>query len=140
MGPFQIYLDHNATTAPSARVREKIPGWLEQWGNPSSIHWAGRGAKTLLRESRQNLARVLGADALEIVWTSGGSEANSLAILGTYLRLNPNPGIHSAKDQYIFSSVEHPSVRQAMMRLKKWGAKVDVVEVRPSGEIDLDQY
>jgi cysteine desulfurase len=127
----RVYLDHNATTKPANFLIEKLPGWIEQWGNPSSIHWAGRGPKALLRDSRRALAQVLGCEALEIVFTSGGSEANNLAIKGVF------DSEKTARDQYIVSAVEHPSVFKTMQHLKTLGARVDVVPVGRDGELDL---
>jgi cysteine desulfurase len=80
----RVYLDHNATTPISDQVRSRVSGWLDSWGNPSSIHQAGRGPKTLMREARSTIAKFLGAGPLELIFTSGGSEANNLAIKGVF--------------------------------------------------------
>ena len=80
-----IYLDHNATTPVHDSIKDRIGGWLDLWGNPSSIHWHGRAPKNLLRDSRQKVAKMIVADSpLEVIFTSGGSEANNLAIRGVF--------------------------------------------------------
>lgn len=127
-----VYLDHNATTPLSEDLKPKIAEWLNSWGNPSSIHFAGRGPKVLLREARQNIARLLGVDALEIIFTSGGSEANNLAFKG--LLDTPLDG----RDQLIISAVEHPSVFKTAESLRARGFRVDCVRVNRDGELDLD--
>ena len=68
-----IYLDNNATTPLSADVRRHLAEGLDAFGNPSSIHWAGRPSKHILRESRRKLAELLHCDPLELVFTGGGS-------------------------------------------------------------------
>lgn len=128
-----VYLDHNATTPVHADIKAKVPEWLEAWGNPSSIHWAGRGPKALLREARSQVASLLGVEALELVFTSGGSEANNLALKGLASIAPPN------RRQVIISSVEHPSVRKAAESLKALGFTIDILRVNRSGEVDLEQ-
>ncbi len=138
----RIYLDHNATTAPSSVVREHIGEWLESWGNPSSIHWSGRGPKALLRDARRSLGALLNCDPLEIIFTSGGSESNNLAIKGIHqaLALGRMRQIGGLRNRYILSSVEHPSVMKPMLQLKSLGADVQFVPVDRDGKIDLDVY
>ncbi|MDX9731966.1 MAG: aminotransferase class V-fold PLP-dependent enzyme, partial [Bdellovibrionales bacterium] len=72
----QVYLDHNATTPPDAEVLARLSSWARDWGNPSSIHQTGRGPKARIRESRDAIARAIGASPLEIIFTAGGSESN----------------------------------------------------------------
>lgn len=131
----RIYLDHNATTPPAAFLNEKLPLWLEAWGNPSSIHWHGRGPKSLLRDSRKTVARFLNCDPLEVIFTSGGSESNNLAIKGVYESLRG-----TGRSRYLLSAVEHPSVTKPMQWLREQGAEVIVIPVNRQGEIDLDFY
>lgn len=130
-----IYLDHNATTPVHPQVKLRVPEWLEAWGNPSSIHWAGRAPKALLRESRQNLARLLGVEALELIFTSGGSEANNLALKGVCGR-----DLLKARDQVILSSVEHPSLMKAAESLRSQGFRVDTVPVDREGVLNLKTF
>ena len=137
----RVYLDHNATTPIASRVAERVPGWLQEWGNPGSIHQLGRGPKNLLRQSRDKIAAMIGAHPLELVFTSGGSEANNLAIKGVFehLQISQSPGVQF-RNHYLFSSVEHPSVRKSAEYLVTRGAKVDYIPVSRSGAIDLEAY
>jgi cysteine desulfurase len=133
-----IYLDNNATTAPHPRVLEKSMEWLKLWGNPSSIHGHGRGPKNLLREARRKIAEMIVAgNALEVVFTSCGSESNNLVIRGTFdyfQKTNPK------KNVLMCSAVEHPSVIKTMKALETRGAVVRIVPVNRDGEIDLPQF
>src|ERR1700740_478923 len=102
-----IYLDYNATTPLDPAVREAMLPFLgEIWGNPSSVHHVGRKARALLDDARDRAAKVLGAKPSEIIFTSGGTEANNLAIFGTARHLK-SKGKH-----LITSSVEHHAVLQ----------------------------
>lgn len=134
----RVYLDHNATTPPADFLQAKVGEWLTQWGNPSSIHWTGRGPKALLRESRRQVAAMLGCDSLEVVFTSGGSEANNLAIKGVF-EAQRTGLTTSQRDHYLFSAVEHPSVHRTMAQLQVRGARVDLIEVNRQGELNLSQ-
>lgn len=109
--------------------------WLNEWGNPSSIHFAGRGPKALIREARQSMASLIGADSMEIIFTSGGSEANNLAIKGV-LGTGPKDG----RDRILISSVEHPSVRKTVEYMTSLGYQLDVIPVDRDGEMDLDRF
>ena len=130
-----IYLDHNATAPLHPDLKSRVPAWLEEWGNASSIHWAGRGPKALVREARQHIASVIGAEPLELIFTSGGSEANNLALNGGLA-----PGPTHGRDQIIISGVEHPSVRKSAEHLTTLGYKLDILSVNRDGELDLDQF
>lgn len=130
----RIYLDHNATTPLAPEVKKNLSRWAELFGNPSSIHWGGRGPKTAMRDARRALATMIGADPLEIVFTSGGSEANNLAIKGVFYSLPRE------RNHYLLSSVEHPSVTEAMQFLRRQGAEVEVFDVGPHGALDLERF
>ena len=139
--PDRIYLDHNATSPIAASVRAKVPEWMERWGNPSSIHQAGRGPKTLMRESRESVARFLGVNALEVIFTSGGSEANNLALKGVFESFRtPEQYGRKFRNRYLVSSVEHPSVKRTAEYLRSRGAEVEFIPVARSGAIDLESY
>lgn len=129
------YFDHNATSPLHPGLLTLVPNWLKDWGNPSSIHWAGRGPKSLLRDARNQIARLIGSDALELIFTSGGSEANNLAIKGL-LPERPAGG----RDQILVSAVEHPSVRKTVEFMVGRGYRVDVIPVNREGELDVDQF
>lgn len=128
----RVYLDHNATTPLHERVQQSSSEWMHVWGNPSSIHWAGRESKNILRESRQVLAAGLGCHPLEIVFNSGGSEGNNTVIRAVWNKLG------AIRNHFLCSDVEHPSVRRAYEYLETLGAKVDYIPVSRSGVLDLD--
>lgn len=103
--PRTIYFDYNATTPLDPAVREAMLPFLgEVWGNPSSVHHVGRQARALLDEARDRCANVLGCKPSEIIFTSGGTESNNLAIFGTARRLK-SKGRH-----LITSAIEHHAV------------------------------
>lgn len=137
----RVYLDHNATTPPAPPIKREIVNWLEAWGNPSSIHWAGRGPKAVLRESRQKIADLVGASPLEIIFTAGGSESNNLALKGVFEAISSQPGHPQAgRRRWITSRVEHPSVLKVFESLRKKGADVCYVEVDRHGQVNWDHY
>src|SRR5208337_1594723 len=103
--PRTIYFDYNATTPLDPRVREAMLPFLgEIYGNPSSVHHVGRQARSLLDDARERIAKVLGAKPSEVVFTSGGTESNNLAIFGA-ARLRKSKGRH-----LITSVIEHHAV------------------------------
>jgi cysteine desulfurase len=137
----RIYLDHNATTPVAESVRDQLVSWVEHWGNPSSIHQSGRGPKALMRESRDKIAKALGANPLELIFTSGGSESNNLALKGVFEAMKKNEQFgRSPRHRYLFSDVEHPSVRRAAEYLVEQGAEVAFIPVLRDGSIDLARY
>lgn len=133
----RVYLDHNATTPLSPKVRSALPDWIQQFGNPSSIHWGGRGPKSILRNSRKNISELLGCDPLEIIFTAGGSESNNLALKGVYYELGRQG---SQRNHYLVSSVEHPSILRTAEFLKIQGADVEFYPIPRGGKIDLDHF
>lgn len=134
------YLDHNATTPLCSEVAASVTGFLSAWGNPSSIHWAGRSPKNVIRDSRKVIADAVGVHPLEIVFTSGGSEANNTVIKGLANVLQKKDGVPTNKDHFMCSQVEHPSVLKTMEFLADNGFKVDFIPVNRRGEIDIDFY
>lgn len=127
-----IYLDYNATTPLDPTVREAMLPYLGSvFGNPSSVHHVGREARVALDEARDRASRVLGCKPSEIVFTSGGTESNNLAILGTARALKAR-GNH-----LITSTVEHHAVLHAMEYLeRKEGFEVTKLPVDGIGRID----
>ena len=127
-----IYFDYNATTPLDAKVRDAmLPFLTDVWGNPSSVHHVGRKARALLDEAHDRVARVWGAKPSEVVFTSGGTEANNLAIFGT-ARLLRDKGRH-----LITSKIEHHAVLHAFQYLqKKEGFDVTYLRVSNDGFID----
>ena len=128
-----IYLDHAATTPVDPQVlAAMLPYFTEQFGNPSSIHQAGRAALEALDDARETVARVLGANRKEIIFTGGGSESDNLAIKGAALALRQaGRGAH-----LITSAIEHHAVLHAFEALEPLGFETTVLPVRPDGLVD----
>lgn len=123
-----VYFDHNASTPIDARVLAGMqPFMTQQYGNASSRHEYGRAARRAIDEARQRVAYAVGAHPTEIVFTSGGSEANNLFIKGTAANL-PAGGI-------AISTIEHPCVREPAKQLVKTGWKLQRLEVDGDGLI-----
>ena len=129
-----IYFDYNATTPLDPFVREAMLPFLgEVWGNPSSIHHVGRRARALLDDARDRCANVLGAKPSEVIFTSGGTESNNLAILGTARLLKPK-GRH-----IITSAIEHHAVLHCCEYLAlKEGFELTVLPVSRDGLVSPD--
>jgi cysteine desulfurase len=131
-----VYLDNNATTRcdPQA-VAEMLPYLTEQYGNPSSPHGFGDAARNAIREARARVGALIGATAPEeIVFTSGGTESDNLAILAA-LKANPD------RNEIIVSAVEHPAVLALVRRLEAEGrVKVHAVPLMPCGCLDRERY
>ena len=101
----RIYVDHNATTPVDPRVLESMwPYYSEEWGNPSSVHWAGQGPKDAIEDAREIVAGMIGARPRDLFFTSGGTEADNTALLGVGFALKDR-GRH-----IITSSVEHKAI------------------------------
>lgn len=130
-----IYLDNAATTPIDPRVKEAILPWLgENYGNPSSVHEAGRIAKVMLEDTRDEFAAFIGARSSEIYFTSGGTEANNFAIKGSAFY---NLG---KKDHIITTAIEHSAVLDTVEYLKKrFGINVTYLKTNEYGEIDLNE-
>lgn len=129
MGRF--YFDHNATTPVSQEVLEvMVPVMLEVFGNASSIHYHGQAAKKRLDGARREVAELLRCHPNEVVFVSGGTEADNLAILGTVRRGG------AAGKHLITTTIEHPAVMNACRQLEREGATVDYVRVGADGVVD----
>jgi cysteine desulfurase len=124
--PDPIYLDHNATTPVLPEVLDAMLPYLrERLGNPSSTHVYGRRARAAVEQARDLVAELLGCDAEEVFFTSGGTEANNLAIRGFATR--------SSRRQVVVSALEHPSVAHPVGWLAAHGWEVLLVDVDESG-------
>lgn len=128
----RIYLDNNATTQLAPEVAEAMRPYLDsRYGNASSQHAEGRLARRALEEARELVAGLLDARPEQVIFTSGGTEANNLAIFG--LAANPPGGV-------ITSTIEHPSVLGCFDRLERRGFHVARVPVEHDAVIDCDQF
>jgi cysteine desulfurase len=132
MSPPSVYLDYNATTPLDPAVRRVLVEALDSaWANPSSIHTPGRHARALLDDTRDRVAALLRCRPSEIVFTSGGTEANNLAVLGT-ARLLRRGGRH-----LLCSPVEHPSVLACHRQLaSREGFELTLLPVDACGRVD----
>ena len=125
----RIYLDNNATTPVLPEVLDAMrPYFTDHFGNPSSIHHHGQETRGAIEHARESVARLLGCQASELVFTSGGTESDNLAIFGV---------AHSG-DHIITSTIEHHAVMNACKRLEKNGCEVTSVPVDGRGQVDPD--
>lgn len=128
-----IDLDHNATTPLAAEVRDAMVELLgrSDLGNPSSVHRGGQAARDVVEQARAAVAAAVGAEPLGVTWTSGGTEADALAILGT-ARARRAAG---RPDGVLSSPVEHPAVLGALQRLRVEGHAVELCPVDAAGRV-----
>ena len=127
----RIYLDYCATTPVHLQVREAMIAALDsEFGNPSSLHWAGQRALDLLKQARMDVASSLGCAPEEIIFTSGATEADNLALFGT-LRLLPKNNAH-----LITSAIEHHAILHAAEQLEREGYAVTYLPVDSRGLVD----
>ena len=109
-----IYLDYNASTPLDPAVAEEMRGLLgTAFGNPSSDHWAGRPAREVVGLARRRAADLLGCDPAEIVFTSGGSEANNYALKGSFFAAQRRGIEHP---HFVTTAIEHPAILQPLRR------------------------
>ncbi|HLK53264.1 MAG TPA: aminotransferase class V-fold PLP-dependent enzyme [Candidatus Angelobacter sp.] len=126
----RVYLDNNATTPVLPEVFETMrPFYLEQFGNASSIHHYGQHARAAVERARASVAALLNARPAEIVFTSGGTEADNQGIFGLVQR----------GDHVITSTIEHSAVMNSCKRLEQMGCEVTFVPVNGKGEIDPEE-
>ncbi len=131
-----IYLDYSATTPVDPRVAEKmIPYLVEKFGNPASrSHSFGWEAEAAVEEAREEVARLVNADSKEIVWTSGATESNNLAIKGA-------ANFYSGKGKHLITvKTEHKAVLDTCRELERQGFEVTYLDVQDNGLLDLDVF
>lgn len=127
----RIYMDHSATSPVAPEVLEAmLPFFSEKFGNASSLHSFGLEAKEALEASREKVAKLLGADAEEIIFTSGGTESDNLALKGIAYR-NREKGKH-----IITTVIEHPAILETCRKLQKEGFEVTYLPVKEDGLLD----
>jgi len=128
-----VYLDHNATTPLDPAVLAAMLPWLEsQYGNASSRHEYGRAARRAIDEARQQVATAVNAHPTEVVFTSGGSEANNLFLKGAAACFKPA--------QLAVSAIEHPCVLKPAAQLARQGWLVHSVAVDGAGRVDVESF
>ncbi|NNG66043.1 cysteine desulfurase family protein [Caldanaerobacter subterraneus] len=127
----EVYLDNSATTKVRKEVIDKMLEVLEEeYGNPSSLHRKGYQAEKLLKEARENVACLIGGRPEGIIFTSGGTESNNLALIGVAESLKKG-GNH-----IISSTIEHPSILNVLKFLEESGFKVTYIEVDKKGKVN----
>jgi cysteine desulfurase len=127
-----VYLDNNATTPVDPAVAETMSQFLrDHFGNPSSLYPIGRAVRDRITEARERIARYIGAQRSEIVFTGSGTESDNAAIFGI---VNARP----EKNAVVVSAIEHPAVLEAARYLEKKGLDVSYVPVDAAGTVDLD--
>ncbi len=128
-----IYLDHNATTPILPEVFEVMVPWLRDgYGNPSSGHVYGKRAKAAMEAARAQVAELLGCSSDEIIFTSGGTEANNLAIRGVL-------EAHPERKNIITSNVEHPATAKPCAYLAQHGYRLEMLRVDSLGQVNADE-
>ncbi len=133
-GKRRIYFDHSATTGVLPEVEEAMrPFFLQKWGNASSLHVFGREAKLAVENSREHVAATINCDPREIVFTSGGTESDNLAIKGVSLFKGRTNG------HVITTKIEHHAVLEPCEHLKRLGFEVAVLPVSKEGLVDPGQ-
>lgn len=129
----EIYLDYNASTPIDPRVAAVMRALLEgPYANPSATHAGGRAAREIVEHARAQVAALLGCHPDEVVFTSGGSEANNLALKGAYFALRERG------DHIVSTTVEHPAIVEPARFLERLGARVTFVVVDRTGRVDPD--
>lgn len=131
-----IYLDYASTTPVDPRVLSAMePYWNETFANANALHGMGKEGRRALEDARLVVAEAINARPEEVVFTSGGTESNSLAIFGVLEKLGELQGAH-----IITSAIEHPSVLDCFKRLESKGASVSIVGVDADGVLDMDEF
>lgn len=128
-----IYLDHNATTPLEPRVLEAMQPYLTgPYGNPSSVHRYGRAARDAVEAARVQVAALAGAEPKEVVWTSGGTESNNLALKGATEVAKPS--------RILYGATEHPAVLETAEALAARGWGVETIAIDGQGLIDWPAF
>jgi cysteine desulfurase len=123
-----IYLDHNATTPPAPEVVEAMSRALrEEFGNPSSIHYFGQRAKAAIDEARTEVARLVGAEPGDVVFTAGGTESDNIALRGAL------DAAHPSRSRLVVTAVEHEAVLNTARALERRGRPITILPVDADG-------
>ena len=127
----RIYFDNNASTKLDPEVQAVMADALGVFGNPSSIHTEGRRARRAVEEARDEVAKLIGARSGEVIFTSGGTEANAMALFGAAA---------GAGSRIVTSAVEHPSVRAPLAEISRRGVQVELIAPDPDGGLDPERF
>ncbi len=132
-GVTRSYFDHAASTPLVPAAIETITAELTRVGNPSSLHGSGRAARSRLEDAREQLAAALGAHPTEVIFTAGGTEADNLALRGSWLARRTERNVVS------LSGIEHPALIEAAGAMRFEGAEVSMIDVDDQGVAQLDR-
>ncbi len=128
----RAYLDYNATTPVDPRALEAMLPFLRgEFGNPSSLHWFGQRSRAAVEEARERVARLVGAEPAEIVFTASGSESDNMALRGVAAKAKPS------RRTLVTSAIEHHAVLNAAKALRDEGWRLAVVGVGEDGSLDF---
>ncbi|MDD4332824.1 MAG: cysteine desulfurase family protein [Patescibacteria group bacterium] len=137
----KIYLDHSATTPVDPKVlKEMLPYFTQKFGNASSIHGFGQEALAGADRAREQVANFLNCETGEIVFTSGATESNNLAVRGFIKALQKNKANQNKKFHIITSLVEHDAILEPCMELEKNGIEVTYLPVKSNGVVDINKF
>lgn len=125
-----IYLDNASTTAPSEKTKNAVLEAMEHFGNPSSLHGLGIDSEKIIEKSRSTISSKLGVDKKKLYFTSGGTEANNMAVFGTAKALKKRG------NKIITSQIEHPSVLECFKALETEGFEVVYLPTLANGRVD----
>src|SRR5262245_16838724 len=129
----RLYFDYNATTPLDSRVLEAmLPYLTEGFGNPSSLHWFGQQSRGAMEDARSEVAGVIGAAPTEVVFTSGGTESDGIALRGVAA------AAREPRRKIVYAAIEHHAVVNTAKALAEEGWPVQAVRARPDGTVDLD--
>ena len=131
-----IYLDNNATTQMAPQVIEIMQESYALYGNASSMHSLGRESMVAIEAARSSVARMIGADGAEIIFTSGGSESDNTVLMLARDMIDEG----SKRHRIVTSTIEHPAIIETCQYLEKKGYHIDYVNVDASGRIDSDSF
>ena len=132
-----VYLDHAATTPMLPQAAQTMAALLTEVGNASSLHGAGRRARRIVEESRETVAASLGARPSEVVFTSGGTESDNLAVKGLYWARR---AADDRRRRILISTVEHHAVLDSALWLAEHeGAQIDWLQVDEAGRVSVDE-
>jgi len=130
----RVYFDHNATTYMREEVIEAmLPFMRERFGNASSLHFFGQENRGVIDEARERVASFIGAEPAEVIFTSGGTESDNIALRGVVKALRerfPDPHV-------VTSSIEHPAVLRTCEALEEEGVEVSYLPCRGDGLVDI---
>lgn len=136
----RVYLDHAAATPLSVRAKRAMESyWSIHFANPSAIHSEGREARNAVEDARQKLAGLLQIQASNLIFTSGGTESNNIAILG-YCETLFRSGVPYEKMKIISTKIEHPATEKSLEEAARLGVKVAYAPVDEYGQIDLHAF